>query len=123
MARPTSKHCLDLTKDHLVQALHEHFDSDKDGFLNFKEIGALQEATSGESMSVDQYVIVCRTLQCHPGQGISLTALRLTYAAEGTNVADDYAKVFGKASEEVKSKDDHNDDIYEVGEGGVDISS
>jgi hypothetical protein len=123
MSRPTSKHCLDLTKDHLVQALHEHFDIDKDGFLNFKEISALQEATSGDSMSENQYVMVCRTLLCHPGEGISLTALRLTYAAEGTNVNEDYAKVFGKSSDEVKSKEEHTDDIYEVSEGGVDISS
>ncbi|CAB9505091.1 expressed unknown protein [Seminavis robusta] len=120
---PTSKHCLDMTKDHLVQALHEHFDKDKDGFLNFKEIGALQEATSGDAMTENQYVMVCRTLQCQPGQGISLTALRLTYAAEGTSAEEDYTKVFGKSAKEVKSKEQHTDDIYEVGDGGVDISS
>jgi hypothetical protein len=119
MSRP--KHCLDLTKDHLVQALHEHFDRDKDGFLKYPEISALQQATSGETMTENQYVIVCRTLQCHPGEGISLTALRLTYAAEGTNVAEDYAIVFDKSP--VTSKEEHTDDIYEVGEGGVDISS
>jgi hypothetical protein len=111
-----------MTKDHLVQALHEHFDYDKDGFLNYREISALQEATSGEKMTEDMYVMVCRTLNCQPQEGIHLTALRLTYAAEGTNAEDDYTKVFGKSAKEVKSKEDHHDDIYEVGEDGVDIS-
>lgn len=123
MTSPTSKHCLDMTKDHLVEALHQHFDQDKDGFLNFREIGALQEATSGEPMSEEMYVMVCRTLQCTPHQGINLTALRLTYAAEGANASEDYEKVFGKNPKEVKSKEEHEDDIYEVGADGVDISS
>lgn len=77
---------LDMSKDHLVQALFEHFDQDKDGFLQFQELAALQLATAGESMTEEQYIMVCRTLQCQPGQGISLTALRLTYASHGTNV-------------------------------------
>jgi len=118
-----SKHCLDMTKDHLVQALHSHFDYDKDGYLNFEEIGALQLATSGESMTENQYVVVCRTLLCDPRQGISLVALRLTYAAEGTDLEDDYTKVFGTSAKDVKSERDHKDDIYEVGGDGVDISS
>jgi hypothetical protein len=111
-----------MTKDHLVEALFQHFDADKDGFLNFAELKALQVATSGETMTEDQYVMVCRTLQCLPAQGISLTALRLTYAAEGTNVEEDYTRVFGKEASQVRSEKDHKDEIYEVGEDGVDIS-
>ena len=112
-----------MSQDHLVQALHEHFDADRDGFLNFAELAALQVATSGETLSADNYVMVCRTLQCLPQQGISLTALRLTYASDGTDAQDDYTKVFGKSAQDVKSKNDHTDDIYEVGADGVDISS
>lgn len=117
---------LDMTQDHLVQALHEHFDRDRDGYLNFGELAALQLATSGESLTADQYVMVCRTLDCSPGVGISLTALRLTYASDGTNAADDYTKVFGREAGSVRSKEQHTDDIYEVdvnGGEGVDISS
>ena len=112
-----------MTKDHLVQALHEHFDADNDGFLKFEELAALQLATSGETLTPDMYIAVCRTLECQPGTGISLTALRLTYASDGTNASDDYTRVFGKAASSVKSKEQHTDDIYEVGDDGVDIST
>lgn len=47
-----------------------------------------------------------------------VNALKVVYAAEGTDIAADYAKVF--PSEETKIHGD--DDVLEVGENGVDIS-
>ena len=116
---------LDMSQDHLVQALHDHFDHDKDGYLNYEELAALQLATSGEILTSDQYVMVCQTLECHPRHGISITALRLTYASDGTNVMDDYTAVFWKEAHKVVSEKHHHDDIYEVDDNGngVDISS
>jgi len=110
-----------------VRQLHEHFDADGDGYLSFEEIRSLQLLTSGADMPPDQYVMVCRALGCHPTKGISLEALRLTYASEGTDIDEDYRKVFPKgkkAKDESKSsvKNEDEDDVIEVGEGGVDIS-
>ena len=112
-----------------VVAIHEHFDADGDGYLNYKELSSLQLITSGADMTQEQYKHVCTMLDCHPDKGLSLDALRLTYAAEGTNVEDDFKKVFPKgkvpakqSGAKQKAKDDE-DDVIEVGEGGVDISS
>ena len=69
-----------------VLAIHEHFDTDKDGYLHFEELSKLQVATSGTGLDGDQYVMVCRALECRPNKGIPVEALRLTYAADGTNV-------------------------------------
>jgi hypothetical protein len=112
-----------------VVAIHEHFDADGDGFLNYKELSSLQLITSGADMTPEQYKHVCTMLDCHPDKGLSLDALRLTYAAEGTNVEDDFKKVFPKGKVPAKKsgakamKDDSEDDVIEVGDGGVDISS
>ena len=112
-----------------VVAIHEHFDVDGDGFLNYKELSSLQLITSGADMTPEQYKHVCTMLDCHPDKGLSLDALRLTYAAEGTNVEDDFKKVFPKGKVPAKksgakaTKDDDEDDVIEVGDGGVDISS
>jgi len=47
-----------------------------------------------------------------------VNALKVVYAAEGTNIDEDYAKIF--PTEETKIHGD--DDVIEVGENGVDIS-
>jgi len=112
-----------------VVAIHEHFDVDGDGFLNYKELSSLQLITSSADMTPEQYKHVCTMLDCHPDKGLSLDALRLTYAAEGTNVEDDFKKVFPKGKVPAKkcgakaTKNDDEDDVIEVGDGGVDISS
>lgn len=108
-----------------VGAIHEHFDCDKDGYLNFAELKNLQSKTSGASLDEDQYVMVCKALGCHPSKGVSLPALRLTYAAEGTNLEEDYGKVFSEKS--VKTSKDstspkQEDKVFEIGPGGFDIS-
>ena len=71
-----------------VRAIHEYFDKDNDGFLNFKELSSLQLCTSGKVMDGDIYAMVCRSLGCHPNRGMSLETLKLTYAAEGTDVGE-----------------------------------
>ena len=109
-----------------VRAIHEHFDKDKDGFLNFEELSSLQLVTSGAEMDGTQFGMVCQAIGCRPSQGLGLDALKLTYAA-GANVDEDYDKVFGNAGKRhnenkgaVQNKE--VDEIIEVGEGGVDIS-
>lgn len=108
-----------------VAALHEFFDRDKDGFLNHSELRGLQLLTSGEEMNIPTYLMACKSIGCDPQQGISLDGLRLVYAAEGSNVEEDYLKVFPPKSEDsVKVTDkEEEDDVLEVGEDGVDISA
>eukprot|EP00984_Skeletonema_dohrnii_P019545 scaffold9360_cov120-Skeletonema_dohrnii-CCMP3373.AAC.6 len=107
-----------------VAALHSFFDRDKDGFLNHSELRGLQLLTSGEEMNVPTYLMACRSIGCDPQQGISLDGLRLVYAAEGSNVEDDYSKVFpAKGEAKASDKEEEEDDVLEVGEDGVDIST
>lgn len=107
-----------------VGAIHEHFDRDKDGYLNFKELGDLQIRTSDNDLDENQYVMVCKALGCHPNKGVSVETLRLTYAAEGTDVEEDYYKVFPERKKKSKPKKEKSEDeVYEVGIDGVDISS
>lgn len=105
-----------------VGAIHEFFDRDQDGYLNKKELADLQYKTSGTELDSDQYVMVCKALGCHPNEGIPIDALRLTYAADGTDLDDDYYKVFPEKKKLKKTSDADEEKVYEVGEGGVDIS-
>lgn len=123
-----------------VKVLFEHFDHDKDGRLKYDELAALQTATSdegydGERLSKEMYVMACQSLNCHPDQGLSLEALKFTYAADGADIEKDFDKVFDKdgkprklvvkidlPTKKEKSKDEEK--VYEVGSNGVvDISS
>eukprot|EP00537_Pseudo-nitzschia_pungens_P007124 CAMPEP_0172360616 /NCGR_PEP_ID=MMETSP1060-20121228/4613_1 /TAXON_ID=37318 /ORGANISM="Pseudo-nitzschia pungens, Strain cf. cingulata" /LENGTH=180 /DNA_ID=CAMNT_0013082657 /DNA_START=122 /DNA_END=664 /DNA_ORIENTATION=- len=128
-----------------VRILFEHFDVDGDGRLRYNELAALQIATndSGDDesskLSKEMYVMACQSLNCHPDQGLSLEAIKFTYAAEGADIDADYEKVFDKdgkprkvvvllptkkeETKEPKNKNDNDDDkVYEVGANGVDIS-
>jgi hypothetical protein len=106
-----------------VNAIHEHFDQDKDGCLNFKELAALQYRTSGNELDSDQYVMVCKALGCHPNKGLSLPTLRLTYAADGTDLEKDYYIVFPERKKEPKKKENNGgEQVYEGGADGFDIS-
>lgn len=106
-----------------VGAIHAYFDRDKDGYLNFKELGDLQHRTSDNDLDEDQYVMVCKALGCHPNKGVSVETLRLTYAAEGTDLEDDYFKVFPERKKAKPKKVKDEDQVYEVGADGVDISN
>ena len=105
-----------------VSELHAHFDRDGDGYLNHSEIRGLQLITSGNDMDKGTYVMVCKSLACDPNRGLCVNALKIVYAAEGTSIDDDYAKVFSKKKKEKKSQPEEDDDVLEVGDGGVDIS-
>jgi len=116
-----------------VRAIHEYFDKDKDGYLNFVELSNLQLCTSGNRMDGNTYAMVCKTLGCPPNQGVNLEQLKFTYAAEGTDIEDDFRKVFGhtKGKKERKQQDTgsasvidavNEENVIEVGEGVVDIS-
>ena len=115
-----------------VAAIHAHFDRDNDDHLNYAELRSLQLVTSGADMTREQYKQVCATLNCHVDKGLCLDALKFTYAAEGTDVEEDFRKIFPdgkvkkmKMASNNKKEDnkDEDDDVIEVGEGGVDISS
>mmetsp|Transcript_23737 Transcript_23737/g.38681 ORF Transcript_23737/g.38681 Transcript_23737/m.38681 type:complete len:162 (+) Transcript_23737:72-557(+) len=111
-----------------VRELMEYFDKDQDGHLKYDELRALQAATEGVVLSEEMYVMACKTLNCHPSKGISLEALKFTYASEGADIDKDYGKIFGKRKGEKETtkevvKEDGDDDVYEVGKDGVDISS
>ena len=116
-----------------VKILFEKFDIDQDGRLNHDELASLQRVTSPEeeSLTKKMYLMVCQSLACHPDQGISLEALKFTYASDGADIDIDYDKVFNnnnngnkkKNTKKDKKDDDDEDKIYEVGTNGVDISS
>ena len=109
-----------------VALLHAHFDRDGDGHLNHAELRGLQLLTSGSDMDAGQYVMVCRSLACDPSKGISVDALKVVYASEGASVEEDYMKVLGKGKKETNASErpeGSDDDVLEVGEDGVDISS
>ncbi|CAJ1932382.1 unnamed protein product [Cylindrotheca closterium] len=103
-----------------VRSLHEQFDANEDGHLNFSELAALQMATEGNTMTEDMYVMACKALDCNPHKGISIDALRLTYASEGADINKDYYKVFPDRKPKKKPKD--KDHVYEVDGGAFDIS-
>ena len=69
-----------------VRCVFEQFDEDKDGYLNFKELAALQKKTAGTELTKELFVMACKALTCEPGTGIHLEALKLTYAAEGSDI-------------------------------------
>lgn len=71
-----------------VQAIHEHFDKNKDGFLNYEELSSLQLCTSGQVLDSTIYGYLCKELGCLPHQGLSLDGLKLTYASEGTSLGE-----------------------------------
>ena len=118
-----------------VKILFEKFDIDQDGRLKHDELASLQRVTSPEeeSLTKKMYLMVCQSLACHPDQGISLEALKFTYASDGADIDIDYDKVFNnngngngdkkKNTKKDKKDDDDEDKIYEVGTNGVDISS
>lgn len=71
-----------------VSSLHSHFDRDGDGHLNHSELRGLQLLTSGSDMDKGQYIMVCKSLGCDPHKGVSVDALKLVYASEGTNIGE-----------------------------------
>jgi len=84
-----------------VKILFEHFDNDTDGRLKYDELAALQTATADDGynsdrLSKEMYVMACQSLNCHPDEGLSLEALKFTYAADGSDIDADYDKVFDK---------------------------
>jgi hypothetical protein len=66
-----------------VRTLFEHFDTDQDDHLKFVELAALQKATAGTMLTEEMYMMACRALDCLPSKGLSLDAIKLTYAAGG----------------------------------------
>ena len=69
-----------------VRCVFEKFDQDKDGYLNFEELAALQKKTAGTELTKELFVMACKALTCEPQTGIHLEALKLTYAAEGSDI-------------------------------------
>jgi Ca2+-binding EF-hand superfamily protein len=105
-----------------VRTIHEYFDKDKDGYLNFEELSNLQRYTSGSEMEKSVYHHLCQIFGSTPNRGLSIDHLRLTYSSDGANIDEDFEKVFGKGSTESSKASIDDDEIIVVGEGGVDIS-
>lgn len=103
-----------------VRAIHEFFDKDADGYLNFQELSNLQLYTSGSEMDKNVYHHLCQIFGTTPKQGLSIDHLRLTYSSDGANIEEDFEKIFVK--EESSKTSIQDDEVIEVGEGGVDIS-
>ena len=122
-----------------VKILFDHFDHDSDGRLKYDELAALQTATSGydsDRLSKEMYVMACQSLNCHPDEGLSLEALKFTYAADGSDIDADYEKVFDKDGKPRKivvkvqaptketGEESKDEKVYEIETNGVvDISS
>ena len=117
-----------------VRLIHEEFDKDKDGFLNYFELRALQYATSQTELTPDQYKMVCEALGCSPSEGLDVESIRLTYASGGgSDIHKDFDTIFtvqvvkdkiAGQNNQVKQKDSDDDDgILEVVDGEtIDIS-
>ena len=122
-----------------VRAIHEYFDKDEDGFLNYWELRSLQAATSDDNSQLGpkQYELVCQALGCDPSKGVDIECLRLTYASGGgSDVHKDFdiivriqkaklmaAKEQAKNLEEVNKEKNDDDDVIEVVAGeDIDIS-
>jgi hypothetical protein len=54
--------------------------------VNRTTVAALQKATEGVILKEEMYLMACRALDCHPSNGISLDALKLTYASDGADI-------------------------------------
>ena len=123
-----------------VRAVHEFFDEDSDGFLNYWELRTMQIATSDDSndLGTNQYQLVCQALDCDPSKGIDIESLRLTYASGGeSNIENDFNTVIRLSNEiqqkrltekertdlEKSSKKEQDDDVIDVVPGkDIDIS-
>lgn len=92
-----------------VAALHSHFDRDNDGYLNHSELRGLQLITSGNDMHQGHYVMVCKSIGCDPRNGVSIDALRLVYAADGTSIGESVLSCIHTTFMEMcKCKQKHN---------------
>ncbi len=69
-----------------VKLIHEHFDKNQDGYLNYHELSNLQECTSGQKLDSVVYGHICSAFSCRPEKGLSLDGLKLTYASEGSDL-------------------------------------
>jgi hypothetical protein len=75
-------------------ALFDHFDVDRDGFLSYKELAALGKATGGDLPEI-AYGAICGEVHADPKRGVSRDELFRLYTDAGMgNVARDYNLVF-----------------------------
>ena len=96
-----------------IQQIHQHFDKDKDGYLNHAELTALQTITSGQGISRKKYKTICNSFDCKPSQGLTFRALLMTYSSGGeASINSDFDAVFGIN----RTEPENNDAIANVNE-------
>lgn len=69
-----------------VKAIHDHFDTNRDGYLNYDELSALQSCTSEQDLDGNVYHQLCVQFGCDPNKGLSIAGLNLVYATEVTDI-------------------------------------
>ena len=75
-------------------AIFDHFDVDHDGYLNYKELHALGQATGGE-LPHPAYVSICGEIGADPSKGVTKALLLCIYT--DANLGDahrDYNLIF-----------------------------
>ena len=74
--------------------IFDHFDQDRDGYLNFPELRALGLATGGELVK-SAYDAVCQEIGANPAKGITKPLLLTMYTDAGLGDAHrDYNLIF-----------------------------
>ena len=83
----------DLKMIDKVAKIFELFDQDRDGYLSFDELNALQIATSGNILPRQAWGAVITAFSC-TAQGPTVDHLRLTYKTQQADLNSDYQKCF-----------------------------
>lgn len=75
-------------------AIFEHFDRDQDGYLNFKELRALGQATGGD-LPHAAFASICEEIGANPSHGVTKALLLTMYTDAGLGDAHrDYNLIF-----------------------------
>eukprot|EP01060_Flectonema_neradi_P036643 TRINITY_DN7116_c0_g1_i1.p1 TRINITY_DN7116_c0_g1~~TRINITY_DN7116_c0_g1_i1.p1 ORF type:complete len:687 (+),score=94.28 TRINITY_DN7116_c0_g1_i1:611-2671(+) len=85
---------LEAEEEYLIEELFSYIDSDSDGYWCYSEALEWGKRAKGSTMSKDDWRTLCRTLGQHPDMGLTLEAIKRSYAATGTARAH-YDLVFG----------------------------
>ena len=125
---PTSTATCSRSADEKLRAIFHHFDDNHDGYLSYQELRRLQLQTSGDDLDGPTFCALCEEFKCRSQRGLTLAALRATYAdgdgidggGEGSvSIEEDYDKIFPDGEEEEDNEDGGQES--EGGEQGKDV--
>ena len=115
------------SSDEKLRAIFHHFDDNHDGYLSYQELRRLQLQTSGDDLDGPTFCALCEEFKCQPQRGLTLAALRATYAdgdgidggGEGSvSIEEDYDKIFPNGEEEEKDNGDGGQESGGEEQGG-----